>query len=147
MGKVLIRNSLLKKKDNIFHSSPPFISHLITALLKALILVVFTHLRLIMKCMHWAKRAINQSRCASRWVPERVSGARRLDGSNSALARAGKPSPRLSPRGCHCQRMCQPAWLQLISRCRNVLTLQRRSCLVLANEKAAGGLLTCLLTW
>lgn len=120
---------------------------LVTALLNALILVVFAHLKLIMKCMHWVKQPINQSRCVSRWVPERVSGAQRPDGSNSTVALVGKPSPRLSPHGCHCQHMCQPALLQLISRCWNVLTLQRRSCLVSASEKAAGGLLSCLLAW
>ncbi len=134
-------------KSNIFHVYPAFIFHLVTASLNILTLVVFAHLKLIMKCTHWAKQAINQSRCVSRWVPEQVSGAQRPDGSNSTPASAGKPSPRLSPRGCHCQRMCQPALLQLISQCWNVLTLQRRSCLTSASEKAAGGLLSCFLGW
>ena len=39
---------------------------LLAALLSALILVVFAHLKPIMKCMHWAKQAINQNRCVSR---------------------------------------------------------------------------------
>lgn len=79
---------------NIFHSYfPPFIFPLVTALLNALILVVFTHLKLIMKCMHWAKQAINQSRCVSRWVPEQVSGAQRPGGSNSTLDLVGKAEP------------------------------------------------------
>ncbi|CAK6967389.1 pyridoxal phosphate phosphatase PHOSPHO2 [Scomber scombrus] len=41
---------------------------LTATLLNALILVVFAHLKLIMKCMHWAKQAINQSRCVSRVI-------------------------------------------------------------------------------
>lgn len=64
--------------------------------LDALIPVVFAHLKLIMKCMRWAKQAINQSRCVSRWVPAKVSGAQRPDGSNSTLALEGKSSPRLT---------------------------------------------------
>lgn len=62
----LIRNPFLFQSNYVPLIFPPFIFPLITALLKALILVVFAHLKLIMKCMHWAKQAINQSRCASR---------------------------------------------------------------------------------
>lgn len=75
----------------------PLMFFLITALLSALILVVFAHLKLIMKCMHWAKQAINQSRCVSRWVPDWVSGAQQPDGSNYRLVLAGRRSPRPSP--------------------------------------------------
>lgn len=105
--------------------------------------VVFSRLRLIMKSMQWVKQAINQSRCVSRWVPDRVSEAQRPDSSEPDF----EPSPRLSPKDRPWQHVCQPALLQLISACRHVFTLQKRSCLVLANKKAAGGLLSCLLAW
>lgn len=96
-----ISNVLLLHTQYITLIFPPFIFPLVTALLNALILVVFAHLKLIMKCMHWAKQAINQSRCVSRWVPEQVSGAQRPDGSklHIGFSREAEPSsltPRLS---------------------------------------------------
>lgn len=66
--------------------------------------------------------------------------ARRLQ-LYSGFCREAAP-PTLT-QSCHCRHMCQPALLQLISCCRNVLTLQRPSRLIAMTERAAGGRLTC----
>lgn len=121
------------------HSSCHLILPPPAAPLGALILVVFSHLKLIIKRMRRVKLAINQSRCVSRRAPDhslQSKAARQLEVHGLLSSR---PSRRLSPELRHWHRTHRPALLQLISRCQNILTLQKQSSLAQPTVKLLVG--------